>query len=225
MKLYFPFVQVAGIKSSEEIKLLLEFENLYFGFPFSLDYHTEDISIDYGKDLIEKFDIHEKSILITYLNTAEEIIEKLNFLGINKVQIHSEIDLSELIKLNSNNEISIIKSLIVKKDNLSELMKNIEIQAPYVDAFITDTYDEETGAKGATGKTHDWNISKSIIENSLKPVILAGGLNPENVLKALEFCNPAGVDSHTGLEDEIGHKDYHKVKLFYDISMNYMQLR
>ena len=64
-----------------------------------------------------------------------------------------------------------------------------------------------------------------IIDNSLKPVILAGGLNPDNVLKAIEFCNPSGVDSHTGLEDENGFKDYQKVKLFYDISMNYMQLR
>jgi phosphoribosylanthranilate isomerase len=55
--------------------------------------------------------------------------------------------------------------------------------------FITDTFDPSTGASGATGKTHDWDISKSLVQLSPKPVILAGGLNAENVYEAILHVN------------------------------------
>ena len=84
----------------------------------------------------------------------------------------------------------------------------------YVDAFITDTFDPVTGASGATGKTHDWEISRRIVEHSRHPVILAGGLTPENVGDAIRLVRPAGVDVHTGVEDDQGRKDRRRVEAF-----------
>ncbi len=75
-----------------------------------------------------------------------------------------------------------------------------------MDAYITDTYDPVTKASGATGKTHNWEISKNLVELSAKPVILAGGLNPENVYDAILKVKPAGVDVHTGIENVIWKK-------------------
>ena len=46
-----------------------------------------------------------------------------------------------------------------------------------------------TGEIGGTGKEHDWSISKEIVEHVKKPVILAGGLNPDNVARAIEQVN------------------------------------
>jgi phosphoribosylanthranilate isomerase len=86
--------------------------------------------------------------------------------------------------------------------------------SPYVDAFITDTFDPVTGASGATGKTHDWLISKRFVELSPKPVILAGGLNAENVRQSILEVKPAGVDSHTGVEGLDGRKDPELIKKF-----------
>lgn len=77
--------------------------------------------------------------------------------------------------------LQIIKSLIVHESNLADLTAVVEDLAPYVNAFITDTFDPATGASGATGKTHDWTVSRKLVELSPKPVILAGGLNPSNV--------------------------------------------
>jgi phosphoribosylanthranilate isomerase len=83
-----------------------------------------------------------------------------------------------------------------------------------VDAYITDTFDPETGASGATGKTHDWRVSRRVVGQSPRPVILAGGLTPANVRDAILAVRPAGVDAHTGLEDASGRKSGEKVKKF-----------
>ena len=86
--------------------------------------------------------------------------------------------------------------------------------SPFVDAFITDTFDPKTGASGATGKTHDWRVSRRLVELADGPVILAGGLSPENVKRAILEVQPAGVDSHTGVEDSSGRKSREKVRKF-----------
>ena len=87
---------------------------------------------------------------------------------------------------------------------------------PHVDAFITDTWDPQTGARGATGKTHDWDVSRRIVETAARPVILAGGLTPENVGHAILQVGPAGVDAHTGVEKPDGMKDPALVRAFVE---------
>jgi phosphoribosylanthranilate isomerase len=93
-------------------------------------------------------------------------------------------------------------------------MEMIKSSSDYVDAFITDTFDPETGASGATGRTHDWHISKKLNMLSPKPLILAGGLTPENVYDAIIEVGPAGVDVHTGVENSTGRKDRDLVTQF-----------
>jgi phosphoribosylanthranilate isomerase len=84
--------------------------------------------------------------------------------------------------------------------------------SPFVDAFITDTFDPRTGASGATGKTHDWRVSRRLVEISARPVILAGSLTPENVTRAILEVRRAGVDSHTDVEDSRRRKSREKVQ-------------
>ena len=104
-----------------------------------------------------------------------------------------------------------MKSLVVGRTPLSDLEADVERLSPFVDAFIADTFDPATGASGATGRTHDWSVSRRLVELSRRPVILAGGLTPDNVAEAIR---PAGVDSHTGVEDSAGRKDREKVSRF-----------
>ncbi|MFB3041350.1 MAG: phosphoribosylanthranilate isomerase, partial [Candidatus Poribacteria bacterium] len=86
--------------------------------------------------------------------------------------------------------------------------------SPYVDAFITDTFDPSTGRSGATGKLHDWSISQRLVDISPKPVILAGGLTADNVREAILQVKPAGIDSHTGVEGLDGRKKPRLVRKF-----------
>jgi phosphoribosylanthranilate isomerase len=87
------------------------------------------------------------------------------------------------------------------------------------DYVLADTKHSETGVVGATGQTHDWSVSAAIVtalEALDTPVILAGGLGPENVRDAIATVRPFGVDSETrtSLEADRRRKDLAKVEAF-----------
>ena len=69
---------------------------------------------------------------------------------------------------------------------------------------------------GAGGETHDWSMSRTIVERSRIPVILAGGLTADNVAEAIAAVRPWGVDSftHTDLPGRRGQKDLARVRAF-----------
>ncbi|MFQ6062126.1 MAG: hypothetical protein ACE5J9_02995 [Methanosarcinales archaeon] len=84
--------------------------------------------------------------------------------------------------------------------------------AKVADAILLDT--SVGGRSGGTGITHDWNLSAEIVRKySLLPIILAGGLNPNNVENAIKVVKPYAVDTASGVETK-GVKDEVKVKEF-----------
>lgn len=90
----------------------------------------------------------------------------------------------------------------------------IEYQSD-VDYFILDTNDPNRVDIGATGETHDWSVSADLVRKFNVPVILAGGLSPENVAEAIRTVRPWGVDSfsHTNLPGSV-RKDPERVVAF-----------
>lgn len=92
--------------------------------------------------------------------------------------------------------------------------------APHVDWLIVDSVTDAVDGIGAAGVTHDWNLSRQIVEMVHVPVILAGGLGPENVADAIRMVRPAGVDSLTltnqNRSDNSFSKDLEAVGLFVE---------
>jgi len=89
------------------------------------------------------------------------------------------------------------------------------------DAIVLDRARRD-GARGGSGQTLDWDIAKSIVEAVSTPVILAGGLNPENVAEAIHAVQPYGVDVNSGVTNPDGSKDLAKVKLFIERAKSVM---
>lgn len=208
-------LQIAGIIDKKEAEMLISEGVRYLGFPLRLPVNKDDLTEAYAAEIISQFPANIYPVLIIYLNYANEIIEFCDQLNCRIVQLHGNIEIEEIRKLKElRPEINVFKSLVITGDNTEELENTIKNLAPYCDAFITDTFDPATGASGATGKTHDWEISRRFVQISPIPVILAGGLNEKNVREAIEFVKPAGVDSHTGVENENGRKDLNKIRLF-----------
>ncbi|NOX66938.1 MAG: phosphoribosylanthranilate isomerase, partial [Chlorobi bacterium] len=207
--------QIAGVIDKEEAEMLIKCGVEYLGFPLRLPVNKEDVSDETAAEIISLFPPSTHGVLITYLNKADEIKTLSNKIGASIIQVHGDIPIDELIKLKKTFPQSvIIKSLIVGKNTNEELLEVEKKLENYVDAFITDTYNPQTEATGATGITHDWEVSRMLVEQSNKPVILAGGLTPENVYDAILHVRPAGVDTHTGVEDNSGRKDMSMVLRF-----------
>lgn len=210
-------IQVAGIIDLAEATMIMDLGVELLGFPLRLPVNKEDQTEEEAAELITHIHPPHQAVLITYLSDANEIIEFCDALRVKIVQLHGKISAEQLHLLKVlRPDILVIKSLVVHGDNEGELLQTVQSLASDVDYFITDTFDPQTGASGATGKTHDWNISRRLVELSPRPVILAGGINAANVYDAIMAVKPAGVDVHTGIEAPDGRKDAELTRQFVE---------
>jgi phosphoribosylanthranilate isomerase len=208
-------IQIAGVSDAAEADTLRQCGVRYLGFPLRLPVHREDLTEQQAAAIIRSLAPPVFGVLITYLGKATEIAAFCHALGAPIVQLHGDVERDELERLKTlDPTLTVIKSLVVGRRDDKALEATLHELSPFVDAFITDTFDPTTGASGATGKTHDWQVSRRLVELADRPVILAGGLTPENVKRAILEVRPAGVDSHTGVEDASGRKDRDKVRKF-----------
>ena len=117
------------------------------------------------------------------------------------VQLHGDEppDYCELIRRR------VIKAFRVKDITSLDPVRNYSIAGILLDAFSPKAY-------GGTGLTFNWEVAQEA--GQYGPVILAGGLTPENVCQAVERVNPYGVDVSSGVETAPGRKDPEKVREF-----------
>jgi len=189
----------------------------HLGFPLRLPVHREDLTEAEAADIMRALSPPAQGVLITYLSEAGAVAGLCRTPGARMVQLHGDVSKAEAERLRELDPgLTIIKSLVVGRHPVSVLERLAVDLAPLVDGFITDTYAPETGASGATGRTHDWAVSRRLVELSPKPVILAGGLTPANVRRAIAEVRPGGVDVHTGVEDASGRKSRRKVLAFVE---------
>jgi len=142
------------------------------------------------------------------------------------------LDLERIIQSQCNlkekfPEVGIIRSIPIPRAGMAHGFPTMEIARtlePGSDLFLIDTWLEKEPVEsflGITGRPADWDLSRELVCESTIPVILAGGLSPENVFDALLKVRPHGADSctHTNKLDREGavirfQKDFGKVKQF-----------
>jgi phosphoribosylanthranilate isomerase len=152
------------------------------------------------------------SVAITYVETPREAVELCRYLGVTALQLHGPFPTHEIPVIRVGlPHLKIIRAVHVTGP---EAVAQARALARQVDALILDTYDPTTGRHGATGKTHDWEISRAIVDEVPVPVILAGGLTPDNVADAVTRVRPWGVDVHTGVENPDGTRNLDLIRAF-----------
>ncbi len=153
----------------------------------------------------------ETSILTDNTDTSEllKLIDGLPFDYLFPIATPNTIVL-EKIKQSFPN-IKIVPTIhVIDQSSLAEVDPlNLN---PFVDLIHLDS--RVKNKLGGTGKTHDWSVSKEIVRRSRKPVILAGGLKPENVHEAIKIVKPWGVDTYSGVLNERRELDINRVKQF-----------
>ncbi|MBM3263819.1 MAG: phosphoribosylanthranilate isomerase [candidate division Zixibacteria bacterium] len=98
---------------------------------------------------------------------------------------------------------TVVKAFRVKDGSWCETAARYQVRAVLLDACAPDRY-------GGTGSTFDWDFAL----NSPHPVVLSGGLNPDNVAEAIRHVGPLAVDVSSGVEHAPGVKDHDKVQAF-----------
>lgn len=181
------------------------------------------IDLEVAKQIFESLPIFVSKVVVVSLDAmpTEAVYEQINAIekiGADYIQLHGDepVELVADLRKRMNSRMRLIKKVGVGEDK-KKCLKNALAYEPVVDAILLDTVVVEgRGETGGTGKEHDWSISKEIVERLKKPVILAGGLNPDNAARAIEQVNPFAMDVSSGVEREIRRKDDKKVKRFIE---------
>jgi phosphoribosylanthranilate isomerase len=155
------------------------------------------------------------TFLLTSKQTADEIIVQHLKTKTNTLQLVDHLPHSELIKLKE--KLPAIKLVQVIHVLSEESVKEALSVEKYVDALLLDSGNPKLKVKelGGTGRIHNWEISRKIIEEVNVPVFLAGGLNPGNVLEAIQAVRPYGLDICSGVRTN-NLLNEEKLKLFFE---------
>ena len=207
-------VKICGITNKSDLDMVLSYEPNAVGFIVDVPVNTpRKIDSKQAKKLVSKVPIFINSILVIMPEKPEEAIDKVKEIQPDALQIHSDLPAEELSEIKDATSIPIIKTVGVDEGTkIQEVIRNIALIENTVDAVLLDTKIDDK--VGGTGHPHNWNISAKIVKQISCPVILAGGLTPENVGSAISIVNPFAVDTASGVESVPGKKDEGKVKAF-----------
>jgi len=204
-------IKVCGIQTVSEALGAIEAGANTIGMLLGVPVYVEDrITPEIAKQIVVSVPEGVRTVIVTHLLKVNEIVEIAEYTGVSAIQVHNDLSTSDMEQLRIKvPELEIIKAIHVMDNTAIERAKMYE---PYSDMILLDTKVKDR--IGGTGQTHDWNISKRIVKELSIPVILAGGLNPQNVNEAISTVKPAGIDANSGLENEEGLKDFEKIRLF-----------
>jgi phosphoribosylanthranilate isomerase len=207
-------VKICGIRSLDEARGVIEAGADAIGFHIELEHSRCPVAAATASAIISKLPPFISSVVVTSEDDPKKLLRIMKFTGATTLQLHKEVSPETVNAVRAvlfNTKMYV--AISVTSDESIAIAKKLEYSA---DTVILDSVNKETGARGGTGKTHDWSISKKIVESTSSPVILAGGLNPSNVTDAIKVVRPYAVDVNSGVSNPDGAKNFLKVKTFVE---------
>lgn len=168
------------------------------------------VSVDEARRIFDALPDATERFLVIMPQNLKEAIDLYESADPDVIQLHSKEPLSFVEALKGELPCKLAKTIHVQGH--SSIEKALE-NSRYCDYLLLDT---PSKVGGGSGRTHDWAISKMLVERVNVPVIMSGGLNPLNIVDAINTIKPAYVDASSGVESRPGVKDPKKVKLFIE---------
>ncbi|MFC6718397.1 phosphoribosylanthranilate isomerase [Natrialbaceae archaeon GCM10025810] len=202
-------VKICGLTTGDDLETAVDAGADAVGVISSVPVDTpREVSRERAAALVDAAPPFVTTVLVTMPADAREAIKLVEEVGPDAVQLHGRIDPGDLASLRENVDAAVL--LAVDADDVG----TAETYDDVVDGFVVDTTDEDGG--GGTGETHDWDRTRAATADLESPLILAGGLTPENVADAVETADPFAVDVASGVERAGGVKDPEAVRSFVD---------
>lgn len=205
-----PRVKICGYTRVEDVQALASCRPDYIGMIFhdTSPRRVPDLErADAIAALAHSLDIGV--VAVTVNKPVREVLELHERLGLAAVQLHGDEDPAQVAMLVARG-VQVWKALRVGTIFDPELALRHREAGAW--AIVLDTYRE--GQPGGTGEHFDWMIAAELAQEL--PVVLAGGLRPENVRAAVQLTGPWAVDVASSLETRPGHKDQHAVCHFIE---------
>lgn len=206
-------VKICGNKNAEEIQTASEFGADAVGLIVGISHFSEDaIESSIASKLLNQIPVFVTPVLVTHMETSAKVLEIHEKVPTPIIQLQDDISVGEVEKIRKAlPQVKLIKAVHVIDESSVNLAVTI---ASFFDAILLDSIVLKEDRIGGTGKIHDWNISKKIVSLVKKPVILAGGLTPDNVVDAISYVKPYGVDVNSGVDKVDRRKSSEAVRDF-----------
>lgn len=191
--------KICCIQNIDEANLAVRYGAYAIGLVSEMPSGPGVISEEKIKQIAETLPNSVSKFLLTSKQNSSEIVEQLKRCKTNTVQIVDELVSGSYNEIrDALPEIKIVQVIHVS-DNRS-IDEAISVSEE-VDALLLDSGNPELNVKelGGTGRTHNWELSRTICESVDVPVYLAGGLNSHNVADAIKSVRPFAVDVCSGV--------------------------
>ena len=214
-------VKICGVTDKTQVKMIVDAGADAIGIVVNVPDSPRNINFRQAIDIFRSIPPFLSKVLVTVPKSLDEIIEMYELIKPDVLQVNGLEDSKLLREIRDNVPCKLIVTVSFEinnpNNNIELIKKNINKTILYGDAIMLDSKVGHT--YGGTGHKIDWDIAKKIIDQiNDKHFILAGGLKPENIQKAIRDVNPYAVDVSSGVEKSPGIKNPVLVKSFIKLS-------
>lgn len=203
-------VKICGTATFADLACALTAGADAVGFLMGITHVTQDaVTPEAAAAMIATLPPFVEPVAVTHLTKPADLIRIVDASHCTTLQIQDMVTPEDIAEVREALPyLRIVKAVHVMDASAVATAKDF---AGAADAILLDTWTVDR--IGGTGIPHDWNISAKIVEASTVPVILAGGLTPENVTEAICRVRPYAVDVHTGVKKN-GVRDGERTRVF-----------
>ena len=202
------YIKVCGLKESEHVELCGKNDADAVGFIYKVPSSPRNLE---KPKLINLLKGIPKKLLTVVVSKPKNIVELENIMkeiDVNLYQIHSNFENNEIDNIPTELKQKVVFALKVNPSNKDNIIKKIK---KYRDQFFAFLIDNSEGH----GTEFNFDIAVDIINNTEGArIIIAGGININNVEKIIRDLNPYGIDVSSSLESKKGVKDPSKIQSF-----------
>jgi len=203
-------IKICGMTHADDALLACELGADALGFIF-YERSPRAVTIEQAAAISARLPEHVARVGVFVNKTPEEIQQHIQAVGLTSVQLHGDYSLAELERFAPEQVIAVAR--VDEHFHGQDLEKFHKMAS----AVLLDT--QKKGLYGGTGETFDWQ--SAIEAKAYGRIILAGGLNPENVLEAADRVQPYALDISSGVEAEPGRKDPAKLRSVFENLQHY----
>lgn len=212
-------IQIYAFTDPEQARQAARLGVDYIGFVAGdYDLVPGENSFERARQIVEALPAGKTAVALTMSTDVGEILRMAAAVRPDVIHISTDMEdvplaaMQELKRCLPAN-IRLMKAIAVTGE------RSVEAAAHYAqasDLLLLDTKSADISGIGVSGQTHDWDISRKIVERVSIPVILAGGMSAENVSEGMRRVRPFGVDSntHTNINGSLVEKDMQRIRAF-----------
>ncbi len=193
-------VKICGMTNLKDVKVAVDSGVDAVGFIFYKK-SPRSVTMQVVKEIVLELPPFVDSVGVFVDETAEQINKIADRCNLDRVQLHGDESPAFCKKIHRR----VIKAIRVKDIQSLKKLSDYPVSSFLLDTFSEDQY-------GGTGRVFDWNLAYPA--KKYGPIILAGGLTPNNVRQAIQRIQPYGVDVCSGVESQPGIKDHKKMQIF-----------